>query len=240
MKPETCVIMQPTYLPWCGYFDLIDQADVFIFLDDVQFSKQSWQQRNRIRTANGLEWLTVPVLTHGKSTQNINEVQIRQIEFYGKHLRAIEMVYQKSPFYHEIISILDQIYQQGSSFLADLNGSIIRAICSYMGLEANFTESSQFPSEKTQTERLVELCQKCQCEQYLTTPGSLDYLQETSHYFRDAGLDVIVHQYEHPVYQQRYQPFLPYASVLDLLFHHGPESLKIIRSGRKPSIPLVS
>lgn len=237
--PETCVIMQPTYLPWCGYFDLIDQSDVFIFLDDVQFSKQSWQQRNRIRTTNGLEWLTVPVKTKGRTFQEIRATEINNPDFFEKHLRALEQNYNKTRYYTDISSIVKQEFRQGQSLLVNLNCGIIRALCLYSDMKCKFVFSSQFPSSKTRTERLVELCQKVQCGRYLTTPGSLDYLQTTSHYFRDAGLDVFVHQYQHPVYEQRYQPFLPYASTLDLLFNCGPDSLKIIRSGRQHSIPLI-
>src|SRR5690242_14000816 len=123
-------ISQPTYLPWLGYFDLIDQVDLFVFLDNVQFEKQSWQQRNRIKTPTGLQWLTVPVAFRGKFGQLIKEVEIRDPEFCKNHLRAIELNYRRTPFFDSYFPELKEHFASitSRSLLADLNIRLIEWI----------------------------------------------------------------------------------------------------------------
>src|SRR5205823_3408897 len=138
-------ISQPTYLPWLGYFDLIDQVDAFVLLDSVQFEKQSWQQRNRIKTPTGLQWLTVPVVFRGRLGQRIMEVIIRDPEFPRKHLRAIELNYRRAPFFDRYFPELARILEQhpSGSHLADLNLEIIRWVCAALGIQTTLIRSSE-------------------------------------------------------------------------------------------------
>jgi len=239
-QEKICVIMQPTYLPWLGYFDLIDQSDVFIFLDNVQFEKQSWQQRNRIKTKKGLEWLTIPSITKGRLHQLINEVEIASSKMFPRnHLRTIEMIYKQAVYFEHNFVELYKIMTAGLNLLCDLNISIIKWLSSVIGIPANFIHSSDLKPEGKRSSLLVDLCKKTGANNYLSTPGAKEYLIADYQKFSDAGIEVWLHNYEHPEYRQLYFPFMPYASVIDLLFNEGERSLEIIRSGRRKSLRLI-
>ena len=235
-------IMQPTYLPWIGYFDLIDQADDFVFLDDAQFSRQSWQQRNRIRSSDGLQWLTVPILGKGKSKQRLCDCVVADDQkFPDRHLRAIEHSYRRSRYWADygdrLLEEIDDAAQSES--LASLNMHLIRWLTETLGIGVRFWRSSEMgiPQGVDRVHRLVEIVQATQSLAYLTVPGSLDYLQDESKEFSEASIKVFVQDFEHPEWAQLHEPFLPQASVIDLIFAEGPSALEIIRSGRRePSI----
>ena len=232
--------MQPTYLPWLGYFDLIDQSDALIFLDNVQFEKQSWQQRNRIRTSKGLETLTIPSLTKGKSHQLINEVRINYSSNFAKrHLRSLEMNYHRATYLENYFPEFQKIMTSGMTSLFELNISLIQWLSSVIGIQAHFMRSSKLEGEGKRSSLLVDLCKKVGMKHYLSTNGAKDYLISEYSTFSDAGIDVWLHNYEHPEYRQVYSPFMPYASVIDLLFNEGERSLEIIRSGRRKSLRLT-
>jgi hypothetical protein len=239
VSDKTCVIMQPTYLPWIGYFDLMDQADVFIFLDNVQFSKQSWQQRNRIRTKKGLEWLTIPVKSKGKFGQFINQVTVTRSKIFPQtHLRAIELNYHQTPFYNNYFPGLQEILDGDIHLLNEININIIIWVSKLMGINIQFIRSSDLNIEGKRSDLLVQLCKKLNANQYLSPMGSKEYLVEDLNVFLSQGIKVFLHNYDHPEYNQVYTPFLPYAAIIDLLFNHGERSLEIIRSGRRESTPL--
>lgn len=229
--------MQPTYLPWLGYFDLIAQSQAFIFLDNVQFEKQSWQQRNRIRTAKGLEWLIVPVLGKGRHDQLIRDVEIiKSKKFPGPHLRAFQMNYQRAPYFDQFFPELSDIIENNNTSLNKLNIGIIKWLSSVMGIEANFVNSSDLEAGGKRTSLLVNLCKKIDANLYLSPIGAKEYIDSTHGEFAAAGIEVWLHNYEHPEYTQLYKPFLPYASVIDLLFNEGGRALEIICSGRRKPI----
>jgi hypothetical protein len=230
--------MQPTYLPWVGYFDLIDQSDVFVFLDQVQFSHQSWQQRNRVRTPKGLEWLTVPVRAGGRQGQTVREAEIADPGFARKHLRAIEMNYRKAPCFERYFPEFRDILREAPGRLAELNRRLILWLASRMGVEADFRTSSEMGAEGRRSRLLVGLCRQVDSRRYLSPAGARDYLQEDRAVFRDAGIRVWLQQYEHPEYRQVYAPFLPQASALDLLFNEGENAAAIMRGGRRSPAPL--
>lgn len=234
-----CVIMQPTYLPWMGYFDLIDQSTIFVLLDNVQFAKRSWQQRNRIRTAKGLEWLTVPIKVKGLYLQRIDQVTIVPDEsFPRKHLRALEFNYSTARHFHTYWPGLRHILSAGDTSLAELNIRIVRWMADEMGIAARFQVATRMPVEGKRSELLVDICRKVGAETYLSPIGSSDYLAEDQGVFRDNGIRVLLHNYEHPTYSQVFEPFIPYASAIDLLFNEGGNALDIIRSGRRRSFSL--
>jgi hypothetical protein len=237
----TTVIMQPTFLPWIGYFDLIDRAEHFVFLDNVQFEKQSWQQRNRIRTASGLEWITVPVFIKGKFGQTIDEVRIKITDFPDKQLKALRQHYSGCPhfetYWPELESLLSMTEENDS--LRDMNVAIIRHIAGLLDLKCNFHLSSDYPVDKKRSSRLVFLLQKLNENQYLSPAGSMAYLREDLDLFDSAGIDVWIQQMTAPVYKQRYAPFEPGASVLDMLFNVGAkETLSLLRANSRDPVPL--
>ncbi len=231
-------ICQPTYLPWLGYFDLMDQVDIFVLLDSVQFEKQSWQHRNRIKTATGLQWITVPVIYRGCFGQHINQVEIRDPEFVRKHLRGIELSYRRTPYFDTYYPELTEIFNgRLKGFLADLNVSLLQWFCAILRIPTPVLRSSAMSAVGRRSELLANLCLEVKADSYLSPPGSAAYLLNDLELFANAGIDVEFHHYEHPEYSQLFPPFCPYASALDLVFNEGPRSLEILRNGRR--VPLL-
>ncbi|MBF0347404.1 MAG: WbqC family protein [Magnetococcales bacterium] len=233
------IIMQPTYLPWMGYFDLIDQSDVFVFLDTAQFEKQSWQQRNRLLTPNGLEWITVPVLIKGRFGQPIREVEIKPYKFPEKHIRQIRQNYGRAPFFNQYSEELFDLLVDASKDLSlcHLNIELIRWCCAKLSLQATFKRSSEMGIQGKRSELLVNILDSLQSKIYVSPLGSLDYLREDRHWFMDRGIDIFFQNFTHPEYRQVYAPFTPGASIIDLLFNRGDESLAVLRSGRGNARP---
>lgn len=235
--PRTCVIAQPTFIPWMGWFDLADQADVMIILDDVQFSKQSWQQRNRLRTPEGLGFLSVPVKSAGRSQQLINEVELANESSVEKLLRTIQGYYARAPFFREHFPGLGDTMREGASTgkLAELNIAVIRWIMQALGIDVPLVRSSELEMDGKRGEYVAALCEKVGATRYLSPAGAQDYLLEDRSAFDSRGIPVELQVYVHPEYRQCFKPFEPYASVLDLIFNTGSEALTILRSGRRPS-----
>lgn len=227
-------VMQPTYLPWIGYFDLMDDSDAFVFHDAVQFEKQSWQQRNRIRTPTELRWLSVPVLIAGRSTQLISEVEIvRNAGFPLKHVHLLEENYRRAPHFKRYFPALRAILTEPNLSLTKLNQALIRGLAEMLGLAPRFMVSSAMQATGVRSERLVQLCQELGATTYLSPLGSAGYLLEDRDLFDRHGITIVFQHYEHPVYRQLTGPFLPFASVIDLLFNEGDDALAILRSGRR-------
>jgi hypothetical protein len=227
-------ISQPTYLPWLGYFDLIDQVDAFVILDSVQFEKQSWQQRNRIKTPIGLQWLTVPVIFRGRLGQAIKEVEIRDTEFWHDHLRAIELNYRRAPHFEDYFDQLGSRIMCGpGTRLADLNVRLIEWLMSVLGIRTKLLFASQLDQPGKKTELLANICIALGAEQYISPPGSSVYLLAEREQLFSRSIDLFFQHYEHPQYGQSFPPFCPQASVIDLIFNEGPRSLEVIRQGRR-------
>lgn len=232
-------ISQPSYLPWLGYFDLMDQVDAFVLLDSVQFEKQSWHQRNRIKTPTGLQWLTVPVVFRGHFGQRILDVRIRDLEFTKNHLRAIELNYRRAPFFQKYFPEFAEILQRCSGeMLLQLTHQLIVWFSSALGIGTKLLRSSELEAEGKRSELLVCLCRQLRAESYLSPLGSAAYLTDDLGLFSRAGIEVAFQHYEHPEYRQLFPPFQSHASILDLIFNEGENSLSIIRSGRRvPFVP---
>lgn len=236
----TIAIMQPTYLPWIGYFGMIDRVDIFVFLDSVQFARRSWQQRNRIKTANGPLMLTVPVHKKGARDQTIAEVRIdEQAQFPLTHMRAIEHALKKAPHYATHAEALFGILGGGRSGLSDLNIALITWLAESFGIDSRFVRSTEIEAEGAKADLLVSICQALGGDAYLSAPGSRDYI-EASGAFEAHGIEVVYHDYRHPTYPQLHGAFEPYMSAIDLLFNVGPQSLERIRSGYLEGLPPTS
>lgn len=232
------VIMQPTYLPWLGYFDLIDQADVLVFLDNVQFEKQSWQQRNKLRTPNGLEWITVPALIKGRFGQSIKDVVINPVGFPDKHIRQIKQNYSRAPcfqMYFERFAHTLTTAAKGS-LLCNLNIALIEWMSSQLSISTRFVRASELGLSGKRTQLLVDILKHLKAKTYLSPLGSWDYLKEEWSLICENGVEVEFQNYSHPQYRQVYHPFVPYASAIDLLLNEGDLGAEIIRSGRKSAI----
>jgi hypothetical protein len=229
--------MQPTFLPWIGYFDLIDAADKFVFYNDVQFSKQSWQCRNRIKTANGIVWLTVPVKKHLLSAK-INEIEINNLKpWTPKFIKTLFHNYRKTAHFAEVYDFIEQVAVNKKYLrLSDFSIDIIKAIVSKIGINTKLTLSSNTNTlEMNREDRLVEICHAMDCNTYLSTKGSSSYIEASNDggVFSKNHINLLYHNYIHPEYQQSYGKFEPYMSIVDLLFNEGfIRSLGIIRKGR--------
>ncbi len=233
-------ITQPTYLPWLGYFDIMDQVDIFVLLDNVQFVRRSWQQRNRIKTRRGLDWLTVPVLVRGRFGQLITQVEISQPDFWRKHVRTLEVNYGKSAYFSDYFPGLLSVFECGDPWvhLVDLNIKLIEWLSGALGVRTPTVRSSNLPVEGKRSGLLAAICRSVGANEYLSPIGSASYLLEEIEEFEDGVIKVLFHNYTHPTYNQLFSPFLAFASSIDVLFNEGPRSMEIIRSGRnRPYLP---
>lgn len=229
---KMAAIMQPTYLPWIGYLDLIDRSDVFVFLDSVQFARRSWQQRNRVNAPSGPQWLTVPVLSKGKREQRICEVVIdASSRFAESHLRTIRHLYASAPFFEAYYGPLSDVLRGGYERLVDLNIAVIQWLCAAIGIATPTLRSSTLEAQGRKADLLAEICGTLGAARYLSAEGSREYIQASDAFAR-RGIEVVYHQYQHPEYRQQGTGFTPYLSSLDLLLNEGPSSLTVIRQGR--------
>ncbi len=235
MNVKTIAIAQPTFLPWVGWFDLADQVDLFIILDDVAFSKQSWQQRNRIRTHNGLEYLSVPVKTSGRLGQRISECELVDQLFVAKMVKSIQANYSKAPFFDANIDDFINTLQVSASTnrLVELNCALISWMATRLGVTTPMIRASKLGAGGERGEHVAAICECVEANRYLSPAGSEAYLIEDKHSFERRGIEVLIQMYEHPEYVQRYSPFIPFASALDIIFNNGPEAGDILRSGRR-------
>jgi hypothetical protein len=236
MDSKSVAIMQPTYLPWIGYFSLIDQVDIFVFLDKVQFDKRSWQQRNRIKTAQGELFLSVPVQTKGKPFQKICDVLLDKTQHYpSKHLKAIENSYSKARYYAEYWSEMVEVFNRDYKYLSDLNIALIQWFVEKLGIEVTFVKSRNLKSEGTKVELLVRICHEVGAGQYVSPLGSKGYIDKNN-IFRQEKIDLSYQNYTHPEYTQLHKQFVPYMSMVDLLMNEGRKSLEIMRLGKNELI----
>lgn len=224
----TLAAHQPQYLPWLGFFDKLAQADVFVLLDNVQFKKNEWQNRNRIKGPAGPQWLTVPV--GHKFPQTIAEVEVRESEpWRRKHQRALESNYGKAAHFAEEMPLFADALARPWTHLAPLNIDLIHKVAARLGIDTEIVLGSQVNARPDPTLRLVDLCRELGADTYLSGAGG-DYLQRER--FAEESIALQLQGYEHPNYEQLHGDFAPYLSVVDLLMNCGKDSFSIIRSGR--------
>ncbi len=217
-----CAILQPSYIPWRGYFDIIRKVDLFIFYDDVQYDRRGWRNRNRIKTRHGTRWLTIPV--HAKGAQ-IASTPIRQIEtvddsWAAEHLNLLVTSYQKSPHFSEYYDWIRGVYARPPRLLSEFTIDLTMQIARLLGIEkTRFMRSSELKSSGVKTERLLSILQQVNASHYVSGPAARDYLDEPM--MNASGVSVEWMMYEYPEYPQLYPPYDPRVSVLDLLFMTG-------------------
>lgn len=226
----TIGILQPSYLPWLGYFEQIARSDVFVLYDDVQFEKGSWRNRNRIKTPKGPMWLTVPVLTKGRGPQSIYSVQINNAQPWGqKHLRSIVQHYARAPHFQaysgQLLALIGGVWDS----LCDLNIALIRHLAQALGITTRFVLASELDAPGSGTSRLVDIVERLGGSVLYEGAAGRQYIEEDL--FAARGLRIEYQDYQHPRYEQLHGEFLPYLSVVDLLFNHGPDSLAILTGG---------
>ena len=227
-------ILQPTYLPWLGYFEMIDSSDIFVVFDHVQFERKSWQQRNKIKASNGIVTLSLPITRKERSMQICDtEISYDHGNPLEKHWTTIALAYRKAPFFYEYESIFTELFSRKINLLRDLNFSIIRSICEILGIEKKtiFSSSLDLKDEYMgKTEKVVNLCKKADITCLYDGKSAGEFLNTS--FFEKEGISIEFQNYIHPIYDQLWGDFVPFLSVIDLLFNEGASSLGIIRSGR--------
>lgn len=223
-------VHQPQYLPWLGYFDKIDRADVFVLLDNVQFKKNEWQNRNRIKTAQGPQWLTVPVLY--RFPQLICEVGINTKErWQHKQRQTILSNYRKAPFWSLLEPFFEEIFAKEWQTIAELNIHVVRELTTIMGIATPLYVASELPTfPEDPDERLIAISRHFAADTYLAGSGGHGYMDLAK--YENAGIPVVFQEYRHPEYRQMFGDFEPFMSVVDLIYNHGKDSIEIIRRGR--------
>lgn len=224
------VILQPSYVPWRGYFDQIRRADVFIFYDDVQYDKHGWRNRNQIKTATGKQWLTIPVLSQGVTQgKQIREVEIDwRTAWPGKHLKALTSSYSKAPYFKDYLPMLEAFYGRHDSHIVEFAIETTVKIASELGMKnTSFVRSSDLGGiDGQRTDRLIQILRHVGADHYISGPSARAYIEDSK--FQEAGIQLEYMEYVYPEYPQLYPPFDPQVSILDLLFMTGKQAMQYI------------
>ena len=222
-----CVILQPSYIPWRGYFHQIYEADIFVFYDDVQYDKHGWRNRNRVKTHQGTQWLTIPVHARGAPVQNlpINQVEIDWKQPWNrKHWMTLQQAYGRAPYFSQYAPRLQDFYQKHPLLLADFTIDLTIALARELGIQhTRFLRSSSIQAAGQKTDRLIHILTTLGATHYISGPSAKNYIEEDK--FETAGIDLEYMEYNYPEYQQLYPPYDPQVTILDLMFMTGPDAL---------------
>lgn len=220
-------ISQPTLFPWLGYFDIIKNSDIFVFLDNVKFEKRSWQMRNRLKNVDKSKesenWIQIP--THIiKSDTKIKDVEIDNNQNWkSKHLKTFQALYGDS--YHEL-PFLKKLYNQNWNRLSDFNISFITSCCEFLGIKTCLKKSSELNIDGKKSKLLLNICEQLDATEYLTTIGAKEYLEKDKQIFNNSKIRIQYHNYNHPNYNQKGRQFISQLSILDLLFNEKNNAKK--------------
>jgi hypothetical protein len=222
-------IIQSCYIPWKGFFDLIGRCDEYVIFDGAQYAKGHWHNRNRIKTAGGLEWLTIPVITKGRFKQRIDEVEIEK-PWADKHWRALELAYRRAPFFEHFAPAVRSWYERADreAQLTNVNEIFLQGIAGLLGLKTRMVRDAAYPAAGIKTERLLGIARAAGADRYLSGPSARGYFDESM--FEAAGITPEWMSYEgYPEYPQLYGGFEHAVSVLDLLFNSGSQAPRFLK-----------
>jgi len=221
-------ILQPGFLPWLGFFDQMIRSDIFVLYDDVQFDKHGWRNRNRIKTANGVAWLTVPVRHGGLHGQSIRDVRIDNSKQWARKLVAtVRQAYARAPHCEPYVGQLAEVLAEPWESLLDLDVQVMDLMARWLDVGTQMVKASDLGIQGTQSGRLVEICRHFGADRYLSGDAAKTYLDDQL--FDKAGIEVVWQDYVHPRYPQLHGEFVPYMSALDLVLNMGPESPQVVR-----------
>lgn len=220
-------VLQPSFIPWLGYFDQIARTDAFVFLDDVQYTRRDWRNRNRIRTPSGWMWLTIPVISRGRFNQSLLETRIdNSVDWRGKHLRALQHNYSRAPFFDEVFPTLEAVYKSEATLLVDFCLATMTVVNQMLDIDTLTCRSSELATEGLKGDKILSLCKILKADCYLTGDLARDYLDANE--FEQKGIALNYQNYVHPEYRQIHPGFQSHMSIVDLLFNEGPQSLQIL------------
>lgn len=222
-------IVQSNYIPWKGYFDMIAAVDEFILYDDMQYTRRDWRNRNKIKTPQGVQWLTVPVKVKGKYHQTIRETEIDGRDWAVAHWKSLTQNYRRAPFFEQVAEIFEPLYLEKSySHLSELNQVMIHAVCGYLGITTKISHSWDYILLDDKSERLADLTVQAGGTEYISGPAAKDYLEER--FFSDRGIKLTWFDYAgYPEYPQLWGEFTHGVTILDLLFSCGKDSPLLMR-----------
>jgi hypothetical protein len=222
-------IVQSSYIPWKGYFDLIRSVDEFILLDEVQFTRRDWRSRNRVKTQHGIKWLSLPVSTKGKYHQRIDQTFVSDPSWGDRHWSTLRASYGRTPGFREYQTMLEPLFRAPASLqLSAINRSLIEAVCAILRIDTRISWSSDYAARPGRTERLIDLCLQAGASEYLSGPAARVYLDADA--LASAGVQVRFVDYAgYPEYDQPYPPFEHHVSVLDLIFCAGPRAVEYMK-----------
>ena len=224
------VITQSNYIAWKGYFDSINMADELVLYDDMQYTRRDWRNRNKVKTKDGVKWLTIPVEVKGKYFQKINETKISDPKWGLDHWNVILHNYGKAPYFNEYKGIFENLYLNTTEeYLSKINFNFIKAICEILGIKTNIRWSSEFKLLEDRNERLIDICKKLDASDYFSGPAAKFYMDEPL--FEKNGIRVHYVDYSgYPEYKQLHGDFDHAVSILDLIFCEGPNATTFMKS----------
>jgi len=232
-KKKKIAIIQSNYIPWKGYFDIINSVDEFILFDDVQYTIRDWRNRNRIKTSKGVQWLQIPVKVKGKYFQKIKDTKIADKKWGEKHWKTLKYNYSRAPFFNQLKDIFEELYLNSTEqYLSEINLKFITAINKLLGITTKLSWSDDYRFVQGKTVRIVDLCKQTRATQYLSGPSAKNYIDESL--FKQAQIKVVWMDYAgYPTYKQRFPPFIHKVSILDLLFNTGHNATRFMKSFTK-------
>ncbi len=223
-------ISQSNYIPWKGYFDNIAQVDVFVLYDDMQYTKRDWRNRNKIKTSNGLKWLSIPVEVKGKFFQKIKDTKISDKNWNKNHLNILKNTYKVAPCYKEVIDFIEELYLTANQDnISEINYHFLSKICDYLSIKTKIIFSSKFDLlDNGKTERLVDLCIQLKGTDYYTGLAAKNYMDESLFEKENINVSYFDHS-NYPLYNQLYGDFEHGVTILDLIFNKGKESKDFLK-----------
>jgi len=237
-KNKRVAILQSNYIPWKGYFDLINLVDEFILFDDVQYTKNDWRNRNKIKTPQGTKWINIPVKNKGRisTALKIKDVEIADKKWAKKHWSTFETYYAKAQFFKDYKDIFKELYlNTEEEYLSEINYKLIKTINNILGITTKISFSSEYELIGGQTEKLVNICKQAKASEYLSGPAAKSYLDENLFMRENINLKWMNYN-DYKEYNQLYPPFDHYVSIIDLIFNKGAKSTEFMNSFTKTRI----
>ena len=223
-------IVQSNYIPWKGYFDLINLVDEFVLFDDMQYTRRDWRNRNLIKTRAGLKWLTIPVAVKGNYFQKIKDTRVSDPGWARQHWESIVHNYSKAQHFAQYRELFEDLYLgTHDSFLSQINYAFLTAICKILGIDTRITWSDEYTSVEGKTERLVNICKQAGATTYISGPAARDYIDQTLFNAENISLEYMDYS-SYPEYRQLFPPFEHGVSIIDLIFNEGPDARNYMKS----------
>lgn len=242
MSAKCVSILQSAYIPWKGYFDIINLADEFIFYEDVQYTKNDWRNRNLIKTSQGIQWLTIPV--HGSTNILLKDTQVSNNLWPTKHWKTLTNYYSKAKFFKQYAEIFYNLYEhcKQENLLSKINYLFIKTICDILQINNKISWSMSYANKIEgifdKTERVIALCKAAQATRYVSGPAGRNYIDETL--FSKAGIELYYMNYDnYPLYHQLHGEFSHTVSIIDLIFNEGPNAKNLMKSFQRVANELI-